>query len=172
MICTGSLSSSKSWAISVRQRRSLSFSQRLISMVYFSAFFGRVERVDAGCDLFGGADEHLYQIDGAFADRTDAIQHEAAGRGVDQVDHVVQTAAKLVNIFAIERCYESLIQLGQNGVRDFVAVVLDRLDLLNLFGNAGVMLQHPEQRFCADNNVVGLLVKKVKKSLFARKKAL
>ena len=104
--------------------------------------------------------------------RSDAIEHEAARRGVDQVDHVVQPAAKFVNVFAVERRDEGLIELGQDGVRDFVAVVLDRLDFLNLFGNAGVVLQHTEQSLRADNDVVGLLVKKVEKSLFARKKAL
>src|SRR5208283_5336218 len=40
MICTESFSSSKSWAISVRQMRSLSFSRRLISMTRWSALSG------------------------------------------------------------------------------------------------------------------------------------
>src|ERR1700733_14300852 len=45
----------------------------------FQRLFRRVERVNASCDLFGGADEHLHKIDGAFADGTDAIENEAAG---------------------------------------------------------------------------------------------
>ena len=65
-----------------------------------------------------------------------------------------------------------LIELGQDGVCDFVAIVLDRLDFLNLFGNTGIVLQHPEQSLRSDDDVVGLLVKKIKKALFARKKAL
>src|ERR1700685_1055537 len=134
--------------------------------------FRRDERVNARRNLFGGAHQHFHEIDRAFADCTDPIQHKAARRGIDQIDHVVQPAAKLMNIFAIERRDESLIELGQNGVRDFVAVVLDRLDFLNLFGNSGVMLQHPEQSLRADDDVVGLLVKQVKQALFARKKAL
>src|ERR1700744_2670044 len=111
----------------------------------FQRLFRRAQRVNAGRHLFGGADEHLHEIDRAFADRADAIQHKAARRGIDQIDHVVQPAAQFVNIFAIKWCYERLIELGQNGVRDFVAVVLDRLDFLDLLANAVGMRNHPEQ---------------------------
>src|ERR1700722_11433717 len=138
----------------------------------FQRSFRRAERVYARRNLFGGAHEYSHQVDRAFADRADAIQHKAARRGVDQIDHVIQPAAKFVNIFAIERRDEGLIQFGQDGVRDFVAVVFDRLDFLHLFGNASVMLQHSEQSLCAPNNIVGLLVEQMEKSLFSRKKAL
>src|ERR1700748_2009437 len=65
--------------------------------------FGCVQRMDALRHFFGGADQHFHQLDGAFANRIDAIKHEAAGRSIDQIDHVVQPATQLVNVFAIKR---------------------------------------------------------------------
>ncbi len=128
--------------------------------------------MDARCDLFRRADKHLDEIDRSLTDSCNAIENKTAGRRVDQVDHVVQPAAQFVDVFAIKRSNKCLVELGQDGVRDLIAVVLDGFDFLNLFGNAGVMLQHPEQSLRADNDVVGLLVKKVEKALFAWKKAL
>src|SRR5882762_3528589 len=46
--------------------------------------------VDRGGDFHGGGDQYLDQVDGAFADGVDAIEHEAAGGSVDQVDNVVE----------------------------------------------------------------------------------
>jgi hypothetical protein len=55
---------------------------------------------------------------------------------------------------------------------DVVAVVLDGLDALHLLGDSSVVREHLEKSFGADDDVVGLLVEKVKKTLFARQKAL
>ena len=75
--------------------------------------------------------KNLRQLDCAGADVVYAIEDKTAGCSVDQVDHVVQRAAKLVHVFAIKRRYESLIQLDEDFVRHLIAAVLDLLDLLD-----------------------------------------
>ena len=75
-------------------------------------------------------------------------------------------------IFAIERGNEGLIEFGENGVGDFVALMLNRLDNLHLFGNPSVMREHLLQRFRAHHNIFGLFGKKVEETLFARQQAL
>jgi len=42
---------------------------------------------------------HFDEIEGSGTDAIDAIENKTAGGGVDQVDHVVQAAAELVNVF-------------------------------------------------------------------------
>ena len=113
----------------------------------------------------GGADQHFHELDGAFANSIDAVENEAAGGGVDQIDHVVQPAAELVNILTVERGNESLIELGQDGVGDVVALVLDGFDALHLLGHARCSASSICRRALAPAmNILGLLVEQVEES--------
>src|SRR2546430_1339762 len=105
-------------------------------------FLRRFQRANGYLDLSRGRDQGLDEIKGPAANAIDAIEYKTAGRGVHQVDHIVQTAAELINVVAVEGRDESLIQLGEQGVRDFVAFVLDGLYDLHLFGHAGVVRKH------------------------------
>ena len=55
---------------------------------------------------------------------------------------------------------------------DFVAFVLDGLNALDLFGDAGVVREHFHESFGADVDIFGLLGEKVEEALFARHEAL
>src|SRR5260370_26214692 len=88
----------------------------------FLRFF---ERANSQFDFRGGRNQDLNEIEGSVADAIDAIEHKTAGGGIDQVDDVVEAAADLVNGLTVETGDEGLIYFGEEGVRDFVAFVLD-----------------------------------------------
>jgi len=77
-----------------------------------------------------------------------------------------------VNILAIEGSDKGLIKLGEEVVGDFISLMLDGLDDLDLLGNPGVMRKHFEEGFGAGMDILGLLGEKVEKSLFMRHKPL
>jgi len=103
MIWTGSVSSSKSWAISVRQRRSLSFSVAVDLDAVLEGALRRFDGANGGLDLGSCGDENLHEVEGSGTDGVHTIEHEAAGGGVNEVDDVVELAAELVDVFAVER---------------------------------------------------------------------
>jgi len=129
---------------------------------------GRFDGVDRRGDFNRGRDQDLDQVDGAFANFVDTIEDKTAGGSVDEVDDVVKLAGKRMDVFAVERGDESLIELGEDSVGDFVALMLDGLDGLYLFGDAGVMRKHLLKRFGADHDIFSLLGEQVEETLFAR----
>src|ERR1700674_5858495 len=131
-------------------------------------FLRLFERANSQFDLRGGRNLDLDEIEGSRTDAIDAIEHKTAGGGVDQIDDVVQTSAELVNVFTVERGDEGLVELGEEGVGDFVAFVLDGLYDLHLFRHAGVMRQHFMQGFGPHMDIRCLFCKEVKETLFAR----
>ena len=62
-----------------------------------------------------------------------AIQADAAAGGVDHVHHVVEIQDQRVDVFAIERRDEGLVQPIQRVVGDLVALVFERLELVGRF---------------------------------------
>src|SRR6266403_1276227 len=58
----------------------------------------RADGVYGGGDFDGGGDENFDELDGAFANGADAIEHETAGGGVDQVDDIVELGCKCVDV--------------------------------------------------------------------------
>src|SRR5258708_36072726 len=56
----------------------------------FQSLIRSTDGVDRGGDFHGGGDQYFDKVDGAFADGMDAIEDEAAGGSVDQVDNVVE----------------------------------------------------------------------------------
>src|SRR3984893_14172766 len=101
-------------------------------------FLRLFERGNSQFDLCGGRNQDLDEIEGSRTDAIDAIEHKTAGGSVDQVDDVVQAAAELVNVFPVKGSDEGLVQLGEKGVGDLVAFVLDGFYDLHLFRHAGV----------------------------------
>src|SRR5713226_4463271 len=96
-------------------------------------FLRRFQSANSYLDLRGGRNQDFDEIKGSAAHTIDAIKHKTAGGRVDQVDHVVETAAQLINIFTVKGSDEGLIQLGKEGVSDLVAFVLDGFYDLHLF---------------------------------------
>src|SRR5712664_2519420 len=138
----------------------------------FEGFLRGFQRANGHLDLSGGGNQDLNEIDGSAADAIDAIEHKTAGGGVDQVNHVVQTAAELVNVFTVKGRDEGLIELGEECVSDFVAFVLDGFYDLHLFGHPGVVRQHFMQGFGPHVDIPCLFCKEVKETLFARQEPL
>jgi len=98
------------------------------------SLFGRGQGADGRGNLYRGGDQNSDEVDGAQADACHAVEHKAAGGGVDQVDDIVELAGELMYVFPIERCDEALVQLGEDAMGEFVAIVLDGLDDLHLLG--------------------------------------
>src|SRR6266481_423890 len=130
------------------------------------------ERTHGQLDLRRRRNQDLDEVDGSDADGVHAVEDKTAGGCVDQVNHVVQAAAELVNVFTVKGGDEGLVQLGEESVGDFVAFVLDGFDDLHLFRDAGVVREQFEQGFSPYMDIRGLLGKKVKETLFARQKPL
>jgi len=72
-----------------------------------------------------------------------------------------------VDILAIERCDEGLVQLHDDGVGDFVTRVLDGLDVLYLLVNSRVAREHVTKGFCAPVNIFRLLGKEDEIAVFS-----
>src|SRR5208337_695222 len=132
----------------------------------------RLHGVDGRGEFDSGRAEDLGKLDGAGADGVDAVKNEAAGGGVDEVNDVVHGAAKLVHVLAVERSDKGLVELAEDLVGDFVALMLDGLDALDLLGDAGVMLQHLSEGLGAGDDVFCLLLKEDEKIPVARHEAL
>src|SRR6266436_46992 len=131
-----------------------------------------LEGANGEIDFGGGRDEDLDEVDGAGADGVDAVEHKAAGGGVDEVDDVVEAAAKLVNVFTVKRGDEGLIELGEKSVGKLVAFMLDGFDDLHLFRDASVVREHFEQSFGPHVDVRCLFGEEVKEALFPRQEPL
>src|SRR6267378_3697943 len=110
----------------------------------------------------------LRALSGVSMARTAATISEVAAGGVNEVDDVVEAAAKLVDVFAIKGGNEGLVQLGEDSVSDFVAFVLEGFDDLHLLGHAGVVREHFEKGVGASIDIDGLFGEEVKETLFAR----
>src|ERR1700721_37948 len=102
-------------------------------------FVGSAEGFDGGGDFHSGRDKDFDKVDGALSGGVDAVEDEAAGGGVDEVDDVVELVAERVDIFAVKRRDEGLVQLDEKMVGDFVAFMLDGFDDLHLLGDARVV---------------------------------
>ena len=136
----------------------------------FERLVGGFHGMNGAGKFDGGRGEDFGEVDGAGADAVDAIEDEAAGGGVDQVDDVVHGAAEFVHVFAVERGDEGLVELGEDLVGDFVALMLDGLHALNLFGDAGVVFQHAGERVGAADDVFGLFAEEDEEIPIARMK--
>ena len=50
---------------------------------------------------------------------------------MNEIEHVIQRSCQPVNVFPVEGCDEGLVQLGQNGVSNVIANVLNVVQLLH-----------------------------------------
>ena len=129
---------------------------------------GSLKSANGQFDFRCGGNQDLDEFYGSSADGVHAVKHKTAGGGVDEVDYVVQAAAKLVNVFTVKGSDEGLIQLGEQGVRKLVAFVLYGFDDLHLLRDAGIVREHFEQGFGPHMNVRCLFGEEVKETHLAR----
>ena len=71
--------------------------------------------------------------------RTRSMLYSGTRRGgvVDRIHHVVERAGQRVDVFAVDRRHERLVQPLNDLVREEVALVLDFLDLVRFVGDGG-----------------------------------
>ena len=77
-----------------------------------------------------------------------------------------------MDVLSVEGRNEGLVQFGEDVVGNLVALMLDRLDDLDLLGDTRVMREHFEKGFGARVDIFGLFDKEAKKALFVRQKPL
>src|SRR6266403_2637966 len=133
---------------------------------------GRFHGVDGAGKLNRGGGKDFDELYRARTHEVDAIEDEAAGGGVDQVDDVVHGAAEFVHVLAVEGGDEGLIEFAENLVGDFVTLVLDGLHSLDLLGDASVVLQHAGKSIGAADDVFGLFAEEDEEIPIARHEAL
>ena len=114
-------------------------------------------------ELDSGGGQHFDEFDAARADVANPIEHESTSGRVDQVDDVVHGAAEFVNVLTIKRRDEGLVELAEDLVGDFVAIVFDSLDALDLFWNAGVVFEHLDEGLGPGHDIFGLLLEQNEK---------
>src|SRR5882762_3735170 len=136
------------------------------------SFLRRAQGANGQLNFGGGGNEDLDEVDGAGANGVHAVEDEAAGSGINEVNDIVKAAAELVDVFAIEGGDEGLIELGEEGVGELIAFMLDGFDDLHLLRDAGVMREHCQQGFGADVDIRSLFGEKVEEPRFVRHKPL
>jgi hypothetical protein len=121
---------------------------------------GARERRDDLVELHGHALNHVGK--GACVRRAFLnVEHDHRARGVvDEINHVIERGGEHVDVFAVERGDERFVEAGGDGVRQFVAGVLDSLDALSV----GVVIaavarvgHHLDEDFRGIENVGGHL---------------
>ena len=83
-------------------------------------------------ELVGGREDDARQFAGVRADRVDLIEPQDRRGIVNRVDHVVERPREGVDVFAVERRHEGLVEPLDDFVGNEVALVLDFLDLVRL----------------------------------------
>jgi hypothetical protein len=129
------------------------------------------EGVNGGGNLGGCLEKNLCEVADAVTDFVHAVEDEAAGSGVGEVQHIVELGAELVDVLAVKGRDEGLVELQEDVVSDFVALVLDGLDVLRLFRHAGVVREHFHERSCAGLDVFRLHGEEIEKTLIARQQS-
>ena len=61
----------------------------------------------------------------------DVVDHQRFGGRLDEVDHVVQARCQLVDVLAVERSHEDVLQLGADLAVDVVALLLECLNAVH-----------------------------------------
>src|SRR5450432_1057041 len=85
----------------------------------------------------------------------DLVHNQPNTRGIDEIQHVIERGSQAVDVFAIERRDEGLIELGENIVGHVVATVLDVLELLHAGFNVLEVLQQLLEQAGAVAKVAG-----------------
>ena len=77
-------------------------------------------------ELFRLTHDYVRKLRGRGREVSDFIHDQSFAGGVHKIQHVIDRRCQLVDIFAVKRCNESLIEFGQEFVRHLVAAMLNR----------------------------------------------
>src|SRR5258705_1785941 len=119
-------------------------------------------------DQCGRPDEALRQVLRRLDRLVDLEQHDPVHGGVDEIEDVVDAADELVDVLAVERRDEGLVQALDRLVRQFVADVLEVLHLAGAAAQVVEPFEEFDQRAGALVRIAGGLFEQVEEDLFLR----
>src|SRR6267143_4547852 len=100
--------------------------------------------------------------------RTHPVENETTGGGINQVDDIVERRAQFVDILAVDRGDESLIELHDDGVRNLITCVLDCFNALYLLVDGRVTRKQVAKSFRALLNILRLPREELEIAVVAR----
>ena len=124
--------------------------------------------VDAGTDGDGRLIQHVGELDRSFRWLNHLIEHKPVGDRFRDVKDIVQRARQIVDVLAVDRGDECLIEPQDDVMRDAVSDVLDLLDTLGLLDRRLVMLHHVLQEAAAFDHVVSGALEQFEERFFSR----
>ena len=145
MTTSGSSPSRKSRAVAARTIRSPSSSSVWTSIRWWLMSFRPSRPCDRVGDLGDRAEDHAGLLDGLRRHLLDAVQVELVGDLVHEVADVVEDGRQVVDVLAVDRRHERLVDELDDLVGDAVALVLAVLDLVDQGPPVGVVLEQVEQ---------------------------
>jgi hypothetical protein len=112
--------------------------------------------------LFGAGQHQLGQALGFRRDRVQVVQRHGLGRVFQQVEDVVLARDQLVDVVAVDRRDEGLVQQVDRLVGDLVRLLLDAFDRVHAIFQVIEIGHQAHHLFCAFDAQLGVLVKQVK----------
>jgi hypothetical protein len=95
------------------------------------------------------------QFSGGGGRSRDPIHYEAGAGSIDEIEDIIQLGGQLVNVFPIEGSDECLVEFGQNGMGEFIALAFDAVNLFDLFFDIPVVGEKINQGTSPGDEVVG-----------------
>jgi hypothetical protein len=93
----------------------------------------------------------------------DFVHDETQGRGVDEIEHVIEGGRQAVDILAIEGSDEALVEFGDDGVGGFITSVLYGLHLIDPHGKVAGIGEYAPKQFGSIGDIAGKFSEKVEK---------
>ena len=91
-----------------------------------------LQRLHGKHDLVGGRGDDPRQLAHSGNHFRDVVERDERRGGIDRIHDVIERARERVNVFAIDRRHERLVQPLNDLVRQKIALVLDLTDLVCL----------------------------------------
>src|SRR5258705_8069755 len=123
----------------------------------FQGFIPVLDRVYQRSNFGTCFQKNLGEVGRALSKHGHSVENETTGRSVNQVDDIVECGAQFVDILAVDWCNESLVELHDDGVRNFITCMLDCFNALYLLVDPRVIRKQVTKSFRALLNIVRLL---------------
>src|SRR5690348_9077013 len=130
-----------------------------------------LDRHDGLGDEIGCAADHVRHLLRRLAHLVDVEHHHSPRRAVQAVDHVVEPRGKEMDVLAVDRGDEALVDPDVDRVRQLVSEMLDVLDLTHELGGVVRVREQLIHQARSGLQVLGELIEQVEELLVARKEA-
>ena len=166
----GSIPFEKSEATASREIRSPSFSSRWISIQYLSRSLNSSQVVEALGQLLAGRDQDLGQGPRLLHRRLDLVEPEEVGGLLGEVDDVVHLGREAVDVLAVDRGDEGLVEPLDDVVGDPVALLLGLQHVAGEAALVGPHVHHLVEQLRRAYGVPPRLAEQVEEGAIPRKK--